>query len=96
MCPLHNLLMVCEEPVIYVGPTHPPQEGCDEDMATLDMITNIAYAYLFEVISDKRYAICNLCYAEQKYFTSFCFMPNCRTTGHLYNPHMKDKGKIGI
>jgi hypothetical protein len=70
------------------------QEGeDDEDMTTLDTTKNIAYTYLFEVISDKSYAIIYLCYMEQKYFTSFCFMPNCRTTGHLYNPHMKIREK---
>src|SRR3954468_17159988 len=60
----------------------------DEDMATLDMIKNIAYAHLFEVISDTSYAITNLCYPEQKYFTYFYFMPQCRMVEHLYEPRM--------
>ena len=60
----------------------------DEDMTTLDIITIIAYAYLFEVISDKSHAILYLCYPEQKYFTCFYFMPKCRMVEHLYEPRV--------
>ena len=56
----------------------------NEDMTTFDIITIIAYAYLFEVISDKTHAIIYLCYPEQKYFTCFYFMPKCRMAEHLY------------
>lgn len=56
---------------------------CDEDMTTFDIITIIAYAYLFEAISDKTHAIIYLCYPEQNYFTCFNFMPKCRLAKHL-------------
>ena len=73
------------------------QEGeDDEDMATLDTIKNIAYVYIFEVISNKSHAMIYLCYPEQKYFTSFSFMPNCRVTGHLYKAHVKIREKETI
>ena len=65
----------------------------DEDMATLDMIANIVYAHLFEVISYKSYAITNLCYPEQKYFTYFYFMPQCRMVEHLYKPRVMTRGE---
>ena len=65
----------------------PPFEGryvpdiyltCDEDMTTLDTTKNIAYMYICEVISNANYATIYLCYPEQKYFTDFCAMSNCR------------------
>ena len=65
-------------------------------MATLDTIKNIAYVYIFEVISNKSHAMIYLCYPEQKYFTSFSFMPNCRVTGHLYKAHVKIREKETI
>ena len=53
-------------------------------MSTLDIITIIAYTYLFEAGSHKSHAIIYLCYPEQKYFTCFYFMPKCRMAEHLY------------
>ena len=38
-------------------------------------------------------AIIYLCHPEQKYFTHFCVLSNCRCMGHLYNPHMKIREK---
>ena len=32
-------------------------------------------------------------FPEQKYFTHFCVLSNCRSMGHLYNPHMKIREK---
>jgi hypothetical protein len=64
-----------------------------KDMTTLDTTKNIAYMYICEVISNANYAIIYLCYPEQKYFTDFCAMSNCRCMGHLYNPHMKIREK---
>ena len=60
----------------------------DEDLTTFDIITIIAYVYLFEVISDKTHAIIYLCYSKQKYFTCFYFMPKCRMVEHLYEPRV--------
>ena len=70
----------------------------DEDMTTLDMTKNIAYMHICQVISSANYSIIYLCYPEQKYFTHFCFLSNCRCMGHLYNPHMKirEKGKFRL
>ena len=66
------------------------QEGeDDEDMTTLDLSKNIAYMHICQVISSANYSIIYLCYPEQKYFTHFCVLSNCRCMGHLYNPHMK-------
>lgn len=62
-------------------------------MTTVDMTKNIAYMHICEVISNANYAIIYLCYPGQKYFTDFCAMSNCRCMGHLYNPHMKIRGK---
>ena len=62
-------------------------------MTTLDMIKQIAYMYICEVISNVNYAIIYLCHRGQKYFTNFCAMSNCRCMGHLYNPHMKIREK---
>ena len=45
--------------------------------------------HICEVISSANYSIIYLCYPEQKYFTHFCVMSNCRCMEHLYNPHMK-------
>ena len=70
------------------------QEGeDDEDMTTLDMTKNIAYMHICQVISSANYSIIYLCYPEQKYFTHFCVLSNCRCMGHLYNPHMKIRKK---
>ena len=69
------------------------QRHNDEDMTTLDMTKNIAYMYIYEVISNANYAIIYLCHPGQKYFTNFCAMSNCRCMGHLYNPHMKIREK---
>ena len=70
------------------------QEGeDDEDLTTLDTTNNIAYTHICEVISNANYSIIYLCYPEQKYFTDFCAMTNCRCMGHLYNPHMKIRYK---
>ena len=66
---------------------------CDEDMTTLDMTKNIAYMHICQVISSANYSIIYLCYPEQKYFTHFCVLSNCRCMGHLYNPHMKIRKK---
>src|SRR5215216_2967571 len=65
----------------------------DEDMNTLDTTKNIAYMHICEVISNANYSIIYLCYSEQKYFTDFCAMSNCRCMGHLYNPNMKIRQK---
>ena len=65
----------------------------DEDMTTLDMTKNIAYMHICQVISSANYSIIYLCYPEQKYFTPFCVLSNCRCMGHLYNPHMKIREK---
>ena len=65
----------------------------DEDMTTLDMTKNIAYMHICQVISSANYSIIYLCYPEQKYFTHFCVLSNCRCMGHLYNPHMKIRKK---
>ena len=67
--------------------------GGDEDMTTLDMTKNIAYMHICQVISSANYSIIYLCYPEQKYFTHFCVLSNCRCMGHLYNPHMKIRKK---
>ena len=40
-----------------------------------------------------QYSIIFLSYPEQKYFTHFCVLSNCRCMGHLYNPHMKIREK---
>ena len=61
----------------------------DEDMTALDKTKNIAYMHICQVISSANYSIIYLCYLEQKYFTHFCVLSNCRCMGHLYNPHMK-------
>ena len=45
--------------------------------------------HICQVISSANYSIIDLCYQEQKYFTHFCILSNCRCMGHLYNPHMK-------
>ena len=58
-------------------------------MTTLDTTKNIAYMHICQVISSANYSIIYLCYPEQKYFTHFCVLSNCRCMGHLYNPHMK-------
>src|SRR3954471_4634539 len=65
----------------------------DEDMTTLDTTKNIAYMHICQVISSANYSIIYLCYPEQKYFTYFCVLSNCRCMGHLYNPHMKIREK---
>ena len=65
----------------------------DEDMTTLDTTKNIAYMYICELISNANYAIIYLCHSGQKYFTNFYVISNCRCMVHLYNPHMKIKGK---
>ena len=65
----------------------------DEDRTTLDMTKNIAYMHICQVISSANYSIIYLCYPEQKYFTHFCVLSNCRCMGHLYNPHMKIRKK---
>src|SRR3954466_13453713 len=65
----------------------------DEDMTTLDTTKNIAYMHICQVISSVNYSIIYLCYPEQKYFTHFCVLSNCRCMGHLYNPHMKIRQK---
>ena len=70
------------------------QEGeDDEEINTLDMTKNIAKMHICEVISSANYAKNYLCHPGQKYFTNFCVMSNCRCMGHLYNPHMKIRGK---
>ena len=62
------------------------QEGeDDEDMTTLDTTKNIAYMHICQVISSANYSIIYLCYPEQKYFTHFCVLSNCKCMGHLYN-----------
>src|SRR3954471_24071033 len=58
-------------------------------MTTLDMTKNIAYMHIYQVISSANYSIIYLYYPEQKYFTHFCVLSNCRCMGHLYNLHMK-------
>ena len=62
-------------------------------MTTLDMTKNIAYMHICQVISSANYSIIYLCYLEQKCFTHFCVLSNCRCMGHLYNPHMKIRDK---
>ena len=57
------------------------------------MTKNIAYMHICQVISSANYSIIYLCYPEQKYFTHFCVLSNCRCMGHLYNPHMKIRKK---
>ena len=57
------------------------------------MTKNIAYMHICQVISSANYSIIYLCYLEQKYFTHFCVLSNCRCMGHLYNPHMKIREK---
>ena len=69
------------------------QRLSDEDMTTLDTTKNIAYMHICQVISSANYSIIYLCYPEQKYFTHFCVLSNCRCMGHLYNPHMKIRKK---
>jgi len=49
--------------------------------------------HICQVISNANYSIIYLCYPEQKYFTHFCVLSNCRCMGHLYNPHMKIREK---
>ena len=49
--------------------------------------------HICQVISNANYSIVYLCYLEQKYFTHFCVLSNCRCMGHLYNPHMKIRDK---
>ncbi|KAM3332074.1 hypothetical protein ACQJBY_027729 [Aegilops geniculata] len=61
----------------------------DEDMTILDTTKNIAYMHIGQVISSANYSIIYLCYPEQKYFTHFCVLSNCRCMIYLYNPHMK-------
>ena len=68
----------------------------DEDMTTLDTTKNIAYMYIREVISNANYAIIYLCHPGQKYFTNICAMSNCRCMIHLYNPHVKIRGKLYV
>ena len=62
-------------------------------MTTLHTTKNIAYMHICQVISSANYSIIYLCYPEQKYFTHFCVLSNCRYMGHLYNPHMKIREK---
>ena len=62
-------------------------------MTTLDTTKNISYMHICQVISNANYSIIYLCYPEQKYFTHFCVLSNCRCMGHLYNPHMKIREK---
>src|SRR4051812_45671014 len=62
-------------------------------MTTLDTTKNIAYMHICQVISSVNYSIIYLYYPEQKYFTHFCILSNCRCMGHLYNPHMKIREK---
>ena len=49
--------------------------------------------HICQVISSANYSIIYLCYPEQKYFTHFCALSNCRCMGHLYSPHMKIRQK---
>ena len=65
----------------------------DEDMTTLDKTKNIAYMHIYQMISSANYLRIYLCHPEQKYFTYFCVLSNCRCMGHLYNPHMKIREK---
>ena len=62
-------------------------------MTTLDTTKNIAYMHICQVISSANYSIIYLCYPEQKYFTHFCVLSNCRCMGYLYNSHMKIREK---
>src|SRR3954463_6254307 len=62
-------------------------------MTTLDTTKNISYMHICQVISSANYSIIYLCYPEQKYFTHFCVLSNCRCMGHLCNPHMKIREK---
>ena len=68
----------------------------DEDMTTLDTTKNIAYMHICQVICSANYSIIYLCYPEQKYFTHFCVLSNCKCMGHLYNPHMKIREKRSL
>src|SRR3954465_10374512 len=68
---------------------HNSPSPIDEDMTTLDTTKNIAYMHICQVISSVNYSIIYLYYPEQKYFTHFCVLSNCRCMGHLYNPHTK-------
>ena len=49
--------------------------------------------HICQVISSANYSIIYLCYPEQKYFTHFCVLSNCRCMGRLYNPHIKIRQK---
>src|SRR4051795_3069410 len=49
--------------------------------------------HICQLISIVNYSIIYLYYAEQKYFTHFCVLSNCRCMGQLYNPHMKIREK---
>ena len=49
--------------------------------------------HICQVISSANYSIIYLCYPEQKYFTHFCVLSNCRCMGYLYNSHMKIREK---
>src|SRR4051812_7240660 len=71
----------------------PNKRHIDEDMTTLDTTKNIAYMHICQVISSANYSIIYFCYPEQKYFTHFCVLSNCRCMGHLYNTHMKIREK---
>ena len=62
-------------------------------MTTLDMTKNIAYMHICQVISSANYSIIYLCYPEQKYFTHFCVLSNCRCMGHFGQSIYEDKGK---
>src|SRR3954463_14000267 len=62
-------------------------------MTTLDTTKNISYMHICQVISSANYSIIYLCYPEQKYFTHFCVLSNCRCMGHLCNPYMKIREK---
>ena len=91
---LDRVLQRCEETNLFLN-----WEKChfmvnegivfDEDMTTLDTTKNIAYMHICQVISSANYSIIYLCYPEQKYFTHFCVLSNCRCMGYLYNSHMK-------
>ena len=62
-------------------------------MTTLDTTKNIAYMHICEVISSANYTIIYLCYPEQKYFTYFCVLSNCRCMGYFVQSTYEDKGK---
>src|SRR5215216_4365019 len=71
------------------------QEGKDdEDMTTMDTTKNIAYMHICEVISSANYSIIYLCYPEQKYFTHFCVMSNCRCCSISPLTSLLGQGKI--